>query len=195
MKIRESVLHQTVSATYEQEIDRDRAMPSCQRLKTMVRRRIDQMNWTRNFRAQNERIEAGVLVKSHKGKNVSMGRRMGECYQWKAIGQCSKGVLAVLVTEMIVEWQHNHPLLLRRRRFRLTEDSLPRAKSESGCKVGDKCPFRHAEVDRRPSKTSKKKSGGKGSVALLKASFQFACPKMQSHQSSLFHGRAEIWTK
>ena len=43
MKIRESVKLQTVLAIYEQEIDRHRAMSSCQRLKTIVRRRIDQM--------------------------------------------------------------------------------------------------------------------------------------------------------
>ena len=41
MTIRESVQLQTVLAMYEQEIDRDRAMPSCQRLKTMVRRHMD----------------------------------------------------------------------------------------------------------------------------------------------------------
>ena len=35
-------------------------------LKTMVRRRIDQMISTRNFKAWNERTETGVLVKSHK---------------------------------------------------------------------------------------------------------------------------------
>ena len=35
-------------------------------LKTMVRRHIDQMISTRHFKARNERIETGVLVKSHK---------------------------------------------------------------------------------------------------------------------------------
>ena len=76
---------------YEQEIDRDRAMPSYQRLNTMVRRHIVQMIRTRNFRARNERIETGVLVKSHKGKNASVNRRMGGCHQWKANGQRSRG--------------------------------------------------------------------------------------------------------
>ena len=55
---------------YEQEIDRDRAMPSYQRLKTRVRRHIHQMIRTRNLRARIERIETGVSVKSQKkGKN------------------------------------------------------------------------------------------------------------------------------
>ena len=41
-KLRDSVLLQTVFAMYDQEIDRHLAMPSCQKLKTMARRRIDQ---------------------------------------------------------------------------------------------------------------------------------------------------------
>ena len=77
-KLQDSVQLQTVLALCEQQLDRDRAVPSCQRLKTMVRRHIDQMIRTRNIRAQNERIETGVLVTSQKGKNVIVERRMGE---------------------------------------------------------------------------------------------------------------------
>ena len=40
----------------EQEIDRDRAMSNYQRVKTMVRRHIDQTIRTRNFRVRNGRI-------------------------------------------------------------------------------------------------------------------------------------------
>ena len=44
MRILESVQLQTFLAMYDQEIDRDRAMPSYQRLKTMVRIHIDQID-------------------------------------------------------------------------------------------------------------------------------------------------------
>ena len=40
-------------------------------------------------------------------------------------------------------------------------------KSKSGCTHGEKCRFRHVEVDGQPSKTSKK-SCVKGSVAFFK---------------------------
>ena len=90
------------------KIDLDRAMPSYQRLKTMVRRRIDQMIRVRNYKAWNERIDTGVSVKSHKGKNVRIERRRGEWFQWKATG-------------VTVDNKHKRPLLLRRRRHRLTE--------------------------------------------------------------------------
>ena len=118
--------------------------------------------------------------------------------------------LAVSATEIIVDSQHNRPLLLHDRRRQMTEEDLakgsaPRSsspsgrknqrpcknylkkgnctnpschhwppvcqnyKSESGCKFGEKCVFRHTELDSQPCKKSKK-SCGKGSVASLKKS-------------------------
>ena len=56
MKLRGSVQFQTALAMYDPELDRHRALPSCQRLKTMVRRQNDQMIGTRNFKARNERF-------------------------------------------------------------------------------------------------------------------------------------------
>ena len=47
-------------------------------------------------------------------------------------------------------------------------------KSESRCKYGDRCPFRHTEAGGQPGKKSKK-SGGEGSVASLKEKIQFCC--------------------
>ena len=88
MKIRESVQLQTVLAMYDQEIDRDRAMPNFQRWKIMVRRYIDQTIRTRNFRARNESIETGVLVKSQHGS--ALKGEWEKCYQWKAHGHSSR---------------------------------------------------------------------------------------------------------
>ena len=78
-------------ATYEQEINQHRSKPSYHKLKTMVKRQEDQKIRTRNFQARNERIETGVLVKTRERKHVSAERISGECCQWKAKGQCSKG--------------------------------------------------------------------------------------------------------
>ena len=46
---------------------------------------------TRNFRVRNEIVEKGAVTKSQKGKKAYVERKVGECYQWKANGQCSKG--------------------------------------------------------------------------------------------------------
>ena len=80
---------QAVFAMSNPELNRDQEAPSCQKLRNMVRQHVAQTISTRNFKARNERIETGVLVKGHKGRNVSAERKVGDCFQWKANGQCS----------------------------------------------------------------------------------------------------------
>ena len=65
-------------------------MPDFQTLKTMVKRSIDQKLRLRNFDARNKRIETGALVTNRRGQR-DVERGPGECYQWKAKGQCSRG--------------------------------------------------------------------------------------------------------
>ena len=57
-------------------------------------------------------------------------------------------------------------------------------KSETGCKHGNKCYFRHVETEEKPSKKSKK-GGAKGSVALSKESSQCGCVSQDSHSRKL----------
>ena len=53
---------------------------------------IDQTMETRNFRAWNENSgKRGAVTKSQQWRKASVERKLGECSQWKAIGQCSKG--------------------------------------------------------------------------------------------------------
>ena len=90
-KLHDSVQHQTVLALYKQETFRNNGQPSCSRLKTTARRHIDQTMRTRNFRVRSEIVERGAVTKSQKGTNAHVEVKVGGCYQWKAIGQCSKG--------------------------------------------------------------------------------------------------------
>ena len=83
-KLQDPVQLQTVFALYDQETARTKE-PNYHKLKTAVKLHIDQMMRTRNFRVRNEVVERGLVAKSEKGKKV------GECFQWKAHGQCSKG--------------------------------------------------------------------------------------------------------
>ena len=52
--------------------------------------------------------------------------------------------------------------------------------SQSGCKYGEKCQFRHNDAEETPSKKSKKGSA-KGSVALLKESPNCGCVSQDSY--------------
>ena len=90
-KLQESVQFLTVLAVYEQENIRNNGQPSLSRMKTIVRRHVDQTMRTRNFRARNDIVERGTVTKSHKGKKANAERREGECFRWKANGQCSRG--------------------------------------------------------------------------------------------------------
>ena len=79
-----------VLESYDMEIHQKISMPDYQKLKTMVKRSIDQKLRLRNFDARNERIETGALV-TNRGGQRGVERGQGECYQWKAEGQCSRG--------------------------------------------------------------------------------------------------------
>ena len=46
---------------------------------------------TTNFKFRNEIVERGAVPKSHKGKKANVERKVVECYQWKASGQCPGG--------------------------------------------------------------------------------------------------------
>ena len=80
----------TVSGLYDMEIHQKISKPDYQMLKTMVKRCIDQKLRFRNTDARNDRIETGAVVTNRRGQR-GVERGQGECYQWRAKGQCSRG--------------------------------------------------------------------------------------------------------
>ena len=90
LRIRESDKLKTVLELYNLEIHQKKTKPDYHRLKTMVKRSIEQDLRTRNFEATNGRIEWNMLVKNQRvQRRVLKGQ--GECWQWQANGHCSKG--------------------------------------------------------------------------------------------------------
>ena len=90
LRTRESDQLKTVLELYDMEIYQNNSTPNYQRLKTMVRRSIDQKNRLRSVGARHGRIETGAVVKNRKGMSGFEGGK-GTCYQWKEKGQFSKG--------------------------------------------------------------------------------------------------------
>ena len=79
LTIRESdLLKNRIGIVRHQKI----SMPEYQKLKTMVKRSIDQKLRLRNFDARNERIETGAVVTNRRSQH-GVERGPGECYQWK----------------------------------------------------------------------------------------------------------------
>ena len=72
------------------EIHQKISMPNNQKLKTMLKRSINQKLRLRNLDAGHGSNETGAVVKNRNGMSgVEWGK--GICYQWKEKGQCSKG--------------------------------------------------------------------------------------------------------
>ena len=64
------------------EIHQKISMPNFQKLKTMVKRSIDQKLRLRNFDSRHGRLESGAVVKNRKGMSGVEGGE-GTCDQWK----------------------------------------------------------------------------------------------------------------
>ena len=64
--------------------------PDYHRLKTMVKRSIEQDIRNKNFGARNGHYERNAVVKNQ-GTKQRVQRVLGDCWQWEANGQCVKG--------------------------------------------------------------------------------------------------------
>ena len=80
----------TVLELYNMEIHQKKAGPDYHRLKTMVKRSIEQDIRNKNFGAKNGNYERDAVVKNQETQQREQ-RTLGDCWQWRANGQCSKG--------------------------------------------------------------------------------------------------------
>ena len=90
LRIRESEKLKTVLELYDLEIHQKKAGPDHHRLKTMVKRSIEKNLRMKNFEARNGNYETNAVVKNQ-GTKQREQRTLGDCWQWKANAQCSKG--------------------------------------------------------------------------------------------------------
>ena len=72
------------------EIHQKKAGPEYHRLKTMVKRSIEQEIRNKNFGARSGNFEKNAVVKNQVTKQRGQ-RTLGDCWQWKTNGQCSEG--------------------------------------------------------------------------------------------------------
>ena len=83
-KSQNSVQLQTLLAFYDQETARNNGKPKYQQLKTAMKLHIG------TFKARNNVVESGSVTKSPEGNKAKVERKVRECIQLKAQGQCSK---------------------------------------------------------------------------------------------------------
>ena len=91
LRKRESEKLKTVLELYNMEIHQKKAEPDYHRLKTMVKRSIEQNLKMKKFEGRNGNNETSAVVVKNQGTNQREQRNLGDCWQWNANGQCSKG--------------------------------------------------------------------------------------------------------
>ena len=90
LRIRESEKLKTVFELYDLEIHQKKLGPDYHKLKTMVKRSIEQHIRNKNFGARNGNYEKNAVVKN-KGTKQRVQIILGDCWQWETNGQCVKG--------------------------------------------------------------------------------------------------------
>ena len=88
--IRESEKLKTVLELYDLETHQKKLGPDYHRLKTMVKRSIEQEIRNKNFGARSGNFEKNAVVKNQ-GTKQRVQRILGDCWQWDPNGQCVKG--------------------------------------------------------------------------------------------------------
>ena len=87
LRRRESEKLKTVLELYSMENHQKKLGPDYHRLKTMVKRSIEQVIRIKNFEARNGNYETNAVVKNQ-GTKQREQRTLGDCWQWKTNG-CS----------------------------------------------------------------------------------------------------------
>ena len=90
LRIRESEKLKTVLEMYDLEIHQKKLGPDYDRLKTMVKRSIEQEIRNKNFGGRSENYEKNAVVKNQ-GTTQRVQRILGDCWQWEFNRQCSRG--------------------------------------------------------------------------------------------------------
>ena len=80
LRIRESEKFKTVLELYDLEIHQ-KAGPDYHRLKTMMKRSIEQNSRMKNFEARNGNFESNAMVVKNQGTKQSGQRTLGDCWQ------------------------------------------------------------------------------------------------------------------
>ena len=90
LRIRESEKLKTVLELYDLEVHQKKLGPDYHRLKTMVKRSIQQDLRIKNFGTRNGNYERNAVVKNQ-GTKQRVQRIIGYSWQWEFNGQCSRG--------------------------------------------------------------------------------------------------------
>ena len=90
LRIRASEKLKTALELYDLETHQKKLGPDYHRLKTLVKRSVEQEIRNKNFGARSGNFEKNAVVKNQ-GTKQRVQRILGDCWQWETNGQCVKG--------------------------------------------------------------------------------------------------------
>ena len=156
----------------------------------MAIRRTDQIR-TRNFKAQNERIVTGVLVKSHRKTSALRGNC--EAISGGQLDTVQEETLVVSSTDPIVDRKHSRALLFEKRGTQ-TDGRKP----STGVGLGGESPS-GKEVGERAKKSSLESSRKRRVIigilpVRVWAHFVLCCVAVTSHPQLPLRKRARVST-
>ena len=139
---------------YDLEIHQKKLGPDNHRLKTMVKRSIEQEIRNKNLGARNGNFEKNAVVKNQETKQ-RVQRILGDSWQWEFNGQCSRGDNCSFRHDINkrgkVTPSNPSPNSFMQQNERKTSNAY---KTKSGSRFGEKCSYAHRQVDEQPTKRS-----------------------------------------
>ena len=111
----------------------------------MVKRSIEQNLRIKNFEARNGNYERNAVVKSQ-GTKQREQRTLGDCLQWKANGQCSKGDNCSFRHDVNKRAKMTQPNLSPSSSTRQNEGKASRTRSPRGKSPSVECLDGHARI-------------------------------------------------
>ena len=134
LRIRGSEKLKTVLELYDLEIHQKKIGPDYHRLKTMVKRSIEQDIRNKNCGARNGNYDRNAVVKNQRTKQCAQ-RIIGDCWQWESNGQCSRGENCSFRHDINKQEKLHHQIRLRilscsRMREMRREPEVPEERSQ-----------------------------------------------------------------
>ena len=173
----------TVLELYDLEIHQKKKEPDYHRLKTLIKRSVEQNLRMKNLEARNGNYETSAKVKNQWMKQ-SEQRSLGDCWQWETNGQCVKGDNCSFRHDIhergkvtpsnpsprsSTQQSVKNASRIRSLRGRSPSGKMTRLPCKDYTKGICTTPF-----DEQPSKRSRK-NGDKSAVAMLKITRQMGC--------------------
>ena len=193
LRIRESEKLRTVLELYDLETHQKKLGPDYHRLKTMVKRSIEQEIRNKNFGIRSGNFEKNAVVKNQ-GTKQRVQRILGDCCSFRHdMNKRGKSSPSNPSQNSFMRQSERKPLRTRSPRDKSPSGRMSRwpckdyfrgtcnnsfckrwhppeclfYKNKNGCRFEEKCSFAHRQVDEQPTKRSKK-NDDKSAVAVLK---------------------------